>query len=365
MKKAAFIVLNLILLPFISFSQGVTGTAYPGNGLTYYGLQSGVGGLNSSFFGEKAGRLSTGNNNTFVGCKAGELSTTDPSNTFIGFSSGEKNQGEYNTFLGWNSGQLNKGGYNLILGGNAGNGNLGSYNVFLGNQTGVVNKGANNVFTGFKSGNRNLLGDNNVFQGTSSGFNNTDGDSNVFLGYNTGYNNTTGNTNVFLGNNAGYSNGSGSNNVFLGNNAGYFETASERLYVDNSNTTTPLIYGKFDDNQVGINTTNIPSGFAFAVKGKVITEEVNVAIQGSGVWPDYVFKDNYNLPTLQEVENQIKEKGHLKDIPSEKEVVQNGIYLGDMNAKLLQKVEELTLYLIQQNKDIEELKAKVKVLTTK
>jgi len=62
---------------------------------------------------------------------------------------------------------------------------------------------------------------------------------------------------------------------------------------------------------------------------------------------------------LEEVENFILENNHLPEIPSEVEVTGNGINLGEMNAKLLQKIEELTLYLIEQNKEIEELKEKV------
>ena len=71
-------------------------------------------------------------------------------------------------------------------------------------------------------------------------------------------------------------------------------------------------------------------------------------------WSDFVFRKEYNLPTLQEVEKHIAEKGHLENIPTEKEVLENGINLGEMNAKLLQKIEELTLYSIQQNKKIDE-----------
>jgi hypothetical protein len=63
-------------------------------------------------------------------------------------------------------------------------------------------------------------------------------------------------------------------------------------------------------------------------------------------WSDFVFKKDYNLPTLAEVEKHIREKGNLENIPGEKEVLENGISLGEMNAKLLQKIEELTLYSI-------------------
>ncbi len=89
---------------------------------------------------------------------------------------------------------------------------------------------------------------------------------------------------------------------------------------------------------VGIGTRDT-QGYKLAVNGKIRAKEIKV---DTG-WSDFVFYDNYELPTLIEVENHIKEKGHLKDIPSAKEVEENGIFLGEMDAKLLQKVEELTL----------------------
>ncbi|KIC01721.1 hypothetical protein OA88_12360 [Flavobacterium sp. JRM] len=66
-------------------------------------------------------------------------------------------------------------------------------------------------------------------------------------------------------------------------------------------------------------------------------------------------KKEYTLPTLDEVEKYITEKDHLKDIPSEEEVLKNGLNLGEMNTKLLQKIEELTLYIIEQGKKSDEL----------
>jgi len=68
------------------------------------------------------------------------------------------------------------------------------------------------------------------------------------------------------------------------------------------------------------------------------------------------------LPTLEEVEKHIIEKGHLKGIPSAGDVAQNGIELGEMNKLLLQKIEELTLYLIEQNKETQKLKLELKTL---
>lgn len=109
---------------------------------------------------------------------------------------------------------------------------------------------------------------------------------------------------------------------------------------------------QFINGDLGIGTDNT-EGYELAVKGKIITQEVKVALYAN--WSDFVFKSNYNLPSLQEVETHIKEKGHLKDIPSAAEVAKNGFYLGEMDAKLLQKIEELTLYTIEQDKRIKTL----------
>ncbi len=110
---------------------------------------------------------------------------------------------------------------------------------------------------------------------------------------------------------------------------------------------------------VGIGTTDT-QGFKLGVKGRIAAEEVKVAKYTN--WPDYVFENNYNLPTLNEVENHIKKNGHLKDIPSAKEVSQEGFFLGSMDAKLLQKIEELTLYTIAQEKQLKAQEEKIKIL---
>ncbi len=100
---------------------------------------------------------------------------------------------------------------------------------------------------------------------------------------------------------------------------------------------------------VGIGITNT-KGFKLGVNGKIAATEVKVALYNN--WSDFVFYDDYKLPTLTEVEEHIREKGHLKDIPSAAAVAKNGIFLGEMDAKLLQKIEELTLYTIDQEKRI-------------
>ncbi|PTS94695.1 hypothetical protein DBR11_22735, partial [Pedobacter sp. HMWF019] len=85
-----------------------------------------------------------------------------------------------------------------------------------------------------------------------------------------------------------------------------------------------------------------PKGYKLAVAGNMIAESIKVQLQTA--WPDYVFKDDYKLISLQETEKHIKEKGHLPGIPSAVEVKSEGIDLGEMNGRLLKKIEEMTLH---------------------
>jgi hypothetical protein len=90
------------------------------------------------------------------------------------------------------------------------------------------------------------------------------------------------------------------------------------------------------------------------VGGSILSEGYSMGPKDS--WSDYVFESDYSLKTLNDVEVFIQTNKHLPDIPSASEVKQNGYNLHDMNVKLLQKVEELTLYSIEQKKEIEQLK---------
>jgi hypothetical protein len=112
--------------------------------------------------------------------------------------------------------------------------------------------------------------------------------------------------------------------------------------------------------KMGIQTNKIPAGFNLAVSGGIITEKIQVALLPN--WPDYVFSKNYQLKNLSEVESFIKEHSRLPNIPSAEEVSTGGIDLGEMNVKLLEKIEELTLYMIELNHEVEKLKAENKVL---
>lgn len=118
------------------------------------------------------------------------------------------------------------------------------------------------------------------------------------------------------------------------------------------------VYGTgFFSSAVGIGTDSTGDGnySLFVAKG-IRTRKVRVDVEA---WPDYVFADNYKLPKLSEIEQFISKNNHLPGMPSADEVAKEGVDVGENQAMLLKKIEELTLYLIESNKQIEALKAKV------
>jgi len=112
-----------------------------------------------------------------------------------------------------------------------------------------------------------------------------------------------------------------------------------------------------DDGNVGIGTGTPDAKLTVNGKIKVIGGDV-----GGG---DYVFEEDYKLKTLNEIENYIKSNKHLPDVPSAEEMKKNGLDLGDMVIILLKKIEENTLYIIKQNKEIEKLKKENQILNKK
>jgi hypothetical protein len=102
--------------------------------------------------------------------------------------------------------------------------------------------------------------------------------------------------------------------------------------------------------QVGINTTYIPSAYQMAINGSLIATSVTVQLRTN--WPDYVFKPTYHLLSLTDTKTYIDLNHHLPEIPSEQQIAKDGLNLGEMNKLLVKKVEELTLYLIEKDKEI-------------
>lgn len=136
-------------------------------------------------------------------------------------------------------------------------------------------------------------------------------------------------------------------------------------YIGGNNQTSFVNHQKpwmsfLPNGNIGIGT--VRPAAKLDVRGKVIADEVEIKVNKGA---DFVFKPDYNLKPLSEVEAFVRENQHLPEIPSEKEMQENGLNVNDMQIKLLQKIEELTLYVIQQDKKIAEQSKRIAELENK
>ena len=188
---------------------------------TFKYLLADTGGLQNLHLGVTQNTANTANNNVFGGYRSGKSNTT----------------GTLNVFLGTFSGQLNTNG---------------SSNLYVGYQAGQNSiSGARNLYMGSASG-RFSTGSDNCFMGSGSGGALTSGNSNLFLGTNAGNASLVASFNTYIGVNAGALS-TGATNVFIGFNSGKNETGSNLLYISNSDTATPLIWGDFSAEELTIN----------------------------------------------------------------------------------------------------------------
>jgi hypothetical protein len=163
------------------------------------------------------------------------------------------------------------------------------------------------------------------------------------------------NTRIVVANNTGQVNlGIGSSLPYA-----YIWSNTGKFFIGGDGTDPTLFIDGMNSGTVGIGTTDT-KGYRFAVNGDAIFTKVKVKAYAN--WPDYVFEKNYILPSLREVEKFIQLNKHLPGVPSEKEIELNGLDLGDNQATLLKKIEELTLYVIAQEKEIEALKSETKMI---
>ena len=391
-------------LGFKSLSTNTTGNNNIAIGVR---AMSGVGTNNNPPF---SGYQQTGNDNIGLGFQSLNYLTTGSHNNSQGHRSlFNLDNGQYNIALGFRSAD------NLISGSN---------NVFIGSvlldasSTNISNKiiiatGGNNGSYGAQriyindNGYMGLNIGNNVIPQNrleiASGLVNTAGLR--FRGINSSSATQTSNGKVLSVNANGDvilvpdqvgTGGGVGNTITAGNNISVNLTGTnytissdyENIYTHDGTLTADRTMDMADYN-LHFNTSNSPSNgkiyigdapdyptatgeYKLYVEGGILTEKVKVALRSTANWADYIFADDYQLKPLKEVEEFIKANNHLPGIESAQELVEKGLDLGEMQAKQMGKIEELTLYIIEQDKklelqskDIEELKALVKVLMEK
>lgn len=429
---------------FIGTFAGVFNTV--GSDNTFIGRRSGTqntSGFRNTFIGVSSGyENTTGMENVFSGYEAGRSNLSGKSNVFVGYQSGSANaDANYNAFFGAQSGLSNSfGEFNSLFGYQAGYLNSsGNANSFFGYQSGRSNTtGSNNTFSGYQSGFANTVGAFNTFNGYRAGVGNTEGVANTFVGYQAGLSNKTGSRNVFLGHVAGrsatngndntylgyqsgFANVSGGRNVFLGYQAGYEETGSDKLYIENSQSQAPLIYGDFAADVVAVNGnlgigTQVPAmsldiradepairlqnnharqdtwdvrveadSGQFQInnaaartpvkigrqaasnllqvgvkKRRQVNINGNLVVSGS-ITPDYVFSPDYALPSIDQHAKQMWQAQHLPVVQrAETDAAGQGVIdVGERSQALLEELEIAHIYIEQLHRRVEAMERRL------
>ena len=372
-----------------------------------------TGGFNT-FLGAEAGKASTaGPFNTFLGYQTGFRNTTGGYNVFLGNQTGSFNtSGSSNLFMGSYAGQNNTtGSYNLLIGNSSGQNTLvGDGNTFIGDGSGYGNTGGSqNTYIGRYAGfTGNSTGSNNTFIGFNAGVSSQalSINNSIAIGSNA---QVAQNNSVVLG-------GTGVNSVSVGigtttpqnkleitsgtaNRSGLRLTNLTSSSTDLISLTVSLLnpivkvltvdangdvklaglsvnlasggrqaaglwesQGSYVQNTsqegviIGSGVTKTPSDYNLFVSKGILTEKVKVAVKNTEEWSDYVFAPNYKLKDLTKVDQFIKANKHLPGIPSAQQMVEQGNDLHQTDARLLAKIEELTLYMIDIKKDNQRLR---------
>lgn len=135
----------------------------------------------------------------------------------------------------------------------------------------------------------------------------------------------------------------------------YLKNTNGNVGINTDNPTAKLTVN--GNVLIGNPNTNLPSGYGLYVESGILASKVKVAVKNSTYWSDYVFEPDYKLMPLKSVEAYVKANKHLPNIPSAEEVVRDGVDMGEIASKLLGKIEELTLYMIELEKQVDELKS--------
>nr|WP_315034570.1 hypothetical protein [uncultured Chryseobacterium sp.] len=293
--------------------------------------------------------------NVAVGLGSMSSNTTGSSNTALGYNTMTKSTtGSLNTALGINSMQ---------------NSMTGNNNVAVGHNTlGGMIAGEYNTAVGFSAmrtwgstASVPLIG--NTAIGTSALMDLNNGSYNTVMGHNSLMRTVNANYNIVLGTNNAPLINNATGNIYIGNNIAAVGTSpSNELNIGN------WIVGNNGTIGIGQFTTQLPADgvspdgqkYKLFVKDGIRTEKVKVDIAASNGWADYVFEKDYKLMPLNDLAQFINKNGHLPEVPTTEEAIKNGVELKEMNILLLKKIEELTLYTLEQQKRIEALEKKVK-----
>jgi hypothetical protein len=160
-------------------------------------------------------------------------------------------------------------------------------------------------------------------------------------------------------------NSAGGSAIFIGSQyASHFNySTTEDTYIRGGIPTSNIILGDINNSVIVGQVPSLPAGYKLFVERGILTEKVKVALRTSADWSDYVFEPGYLLKPLHEVESFIKTNKHLPGIPSAGTLVkEGGIDVNKMFAAQMEKIEELTLYLIEMKKEITALKEDNKIL---
>jgi hypothetical protein len=376
-----------------------------GTGLAFFGYQAGRANITSSdntFFGSQAGLATTNNANVFVGSRAGDENTTGHNNSFLGFDAGDNNTiGSGNSFFGdWVARGNTTGSSNSYFGNQAGslntteNGNS-CFGAYCQTAVGISNATALGFLASVTQSNSLVLGSINGINGASAdtsvgiGISNPDRQLVVeggqallrfkrYFGTPDPFTSTFGP--ALLLQRARGSRGAEAD-ILPGDNLG-------KLQFEGSVGASMLTYGML---AFIANDTSKNGRFAF-VDRDLVTERVsilntgnmgigttapterlevvgNIKLSGSILYeaagaeiPDYVFEPDYSLMPIGELERYIAREKHLPNVPKASEIKEKGLNLSEFQMKMLEKIEELTLYTVQQAKTIEHKDAEIEIL---
>lgn len=295
--------------------------------------------------------------NAAIGLGSMSSNTIGNGNTAVGFNTlTNGTTSSFNTVLGINSMQAAvNSNNNVAIGPNTMGGMInGEFNTAVGFAA-LRAWGSTTTSTPALRGNTAL--------GTNALLRLINGNYNTVVGQNGFLNTQSGNFNISIGYNNTPDAVTPYGNIFIGNNLSSFNSQpSQELNIGN------WIVGNNGTIGIGAFTNQLPADgiaadgekYKLFVKDGIKTEKVKVDIAANNGWADYVFEKDYKLMPLENVAKFINENGHLPEVPTTEEAIKNGIELKEMNILLLKKIEELTLYTIQQQQRIEALEKKVK-----